>query len=222
MTRKFPPELSSNICNKLKKNIPKYWDAKKSILEMKADNAKNWKQMEWIGWYFEYLCHKHLEDLMTMPDKQKYGNVSFDGFLKFPWDFKTHAIQSGNKIPVNDLEATSKAISNFGFMGLIIVLGDVKYDNDNSDFKKWHDQLKGPKSDNVKKNEARGARSRKRKTELKIFQILFLRVDNDLLDKCDTFQKNWRNANGNPRRTKVLLDLRKIEDHIEYVIDYSK
>ena len=31
-----------------------------------------------------------------------------------------------------------------------------------------------------------------------------------------------RNANGNLRRTKVLLDLRKIDDHIEYEIDYSK
>ncbi len=221
MSKKIPLELCSSICNNLKK-IPNYWDGKKSILEMKADNAKNWKQMEWIGFYFEYLCHNYLDDLMVMPSKQKYGNVSFDGFLKIPWDFKTHAIQSGDKVIVNDSEAVSRAISDFGFIGLILVLGNVKYDNDNSDFKIWHDQLKGGTSDYEIKRIERGARSRKRKIELKLSKILFLRIDDELLIKCGTFQKDFRNANGNARRSKILLDLTKIENHIEYEINYSK
>ncbi len=34
------------------KNIPIFWDGRKSILEMKETKFKQWRQMEWIGRYF--------------------------------------------------------------------------------------------------------------------------------------------------------------------------
>ena len=43
--------------------------------------------------------------------------------------------------------------------------------------------------------------------------------DDDLLEKCGSFQEGFRNSNGNPRRKKVSLDLTKIDKHTEYVID---
>ena len=54
--------------------IPKNWDGKKSILEMKEGGSNQWRQMEWIGWYFEYLCQKNLYEIMEIPG-HKYGNV---------------------------------------------------------------------------------------------------------------------------------------------------
>jgi hypothetical protein len=87
------------ICSVIKK-MPRYWDGKKLILEMKENNGRNWRQMEWIGWYFEYWCNKNLKGIMEMPHSKKYGNVSFDGYLEVPWDFKVHA-QSGEKIIIN-------------------------------------------------------------------------------------------------------------------------
>lgn len=203
------------------RKIPTNWDGKKSILEMKENNARNWKQMEWIGWYFEYWCNKYLKEVMEMPCSKKYGNVSFDGYLKVPWDFKSHSIQSGDKIIINDSEATSNAISDFGCVGLILATGSVTYDNESRDFQKWHKKLKGGKSVYEIQRIARGAPSRKRKRSMKILKILFVRIDDDLLIKCGSFQKNFRNSNGNPRREKVLLDLTKIDSHTEYVITFS-
>ena len=201
---------------------PMNWDGKKCILQMKKNNAKNWKKMEWIGWYFEYWCQKNLNKVMEMPFSKKYGNVSFDGYFEAPWDFKSHAEESGNKIIINDSEAISNAIGDFGFVGLILATGSVTYDNQSGDFKKWHDVLKGGKSNYEIKRIARKASSRKRKTSMKISRIDLVKIDDELLVECGTFQENFRNSNGKPRRKKVLLDLTKIENHTEHIIDNSK
>ena len=138
--------------------------------------------------------------------------------MEIPWDFKSHSIQSGDKIIINDSEATSNAISDFGCVGLILATGSVTYDNESRDFQKWHEKLKGGKSGYEIQRIARGAPSRKRKISMEISKILFVRIDDDLLVKCGSFQKDFRNSNGKPRREKVLLDLKKIDNHTEWEI----
>ena len=39
-------------------NMPKVWDGRKSILEMKDVDFEHWRQMEWIDSYFKFLCQK--------------------------------------------------------------------------------------------------------------------------------------------------------------------
>ena len=211
-------ELCKIICPIIKK-MPMHWDGKKCILEMKQNKARNWKQMEWIGWYFEYWCNRNLKDVMEMPYSKKYGKVPFDGYLKIPWDFKSHAIQSGDKIIVNDLQAIKKAINDFGCVGLIIVNGSAAYDNELQDFKEWHDEQKGKETSYEKQRKKRGAPSRRRKVSMKISKISFVKLDNDCLDKYGSIYNQGRNANGKPREPKVLLDLTEICDCTEYVID---
>jgi hypothetical protein len=207
------------ICSVIKK-MPRYWDGKKLILEMKENNGRNWRQMEWIGWYFEYWCNKNLKGIMEMPHSKKYGNVSFDGYLEIPWDFKVHA-QSGEKIIINDLQAIKKVINDFGCLGLIIVTGPVIYDNESQDFKKWHDKQKGKITSYVMKNIEKGAPSRQRKVSMKISKILFIKLDDDCLSNCCSIHKQGKNSNGKPREPKVLLDLRKIENYIVYQLNHN-
>lgn len=59
------------------KNVPKSWDGRDSIIEMKESGYSQWKQMEWIGFYFQFLCERYLSDFMKIPGS-RYGNVSFD------------------------------------------------------------------------------------------------------------------------------------------------
>jgi len=40
------------------------------------------------------------------------------------------------------------------------------------------------------------------------------------LVKCGSFQEDFRNADGSPRRAKVLLDLEKIDKELEYFIEF--
>lgn len=203
------------------KNIPILWDGRRSILEMKGSGFKQWKQMEWIGWYFQFLCERLLREIIKIPGP-KYGNVQFDGLKKIPWDFKAHAINtSSHQIIVNDSEATASAIKDFGCVGLILAMGEVKYNDDKRTFQKWHEALKGGKSKYEIERIKRGAWSRLRKVEFKLEQISFIKIDDTVLVKSGSFQRDFRNAGGQPRREKVLLDLEKLDEEIVYFLDFK-
>jgi len=201
-------------------NLRTHWDGRKSILEMKDAGYHHWRQMEWIGFYFQFLCEKSLSKIMDIPGP-RYGNASFDAFYKIPWDFKSHAINtSSHKIIVNDSKAVAGGIKDYGAVGLILALGEVVYNDDERTFQKWHEELKGGKSKYEKDRIKRGAWSRLRKVSFELKQISFIKIDDDTLVKCGSFQQNFRNANGKPRRSKVLMDLEKIDDELKHFIEF--
>lgn len=139
-------EIAKQIGKNIKK-IPKTWDGKKAILEMKESGYPHRKQMEWIGFYFQFICEKNLSDIMEIPGP-KYGNVSFDAFKYIPWDFKAHSMNtSSHQIIVNDSEAIANGIKDYGAVGLILALGKVLYNDEDRTFQRWHDTLKGGLSD---------------------------------------------------------------------------
>jgi hypothetical protein len=213
--------ITSDIISIFEK-FPKTIDGKDAILEMKENKGKNWKQMEWAGFYFEYWCNQNLKNILEMPYSKKYGNVTFDAFFKRPWDFKFHAIEASKWAPINDYEAISTAIDEFGDLGIVLAECSVDYDNERSDFKKWHDSLKGKTTPYVEAAIKRNAPSRRRKTEIKVKRISFINLNRKLLDDaCKSFQENFKNSNGKSRRRKVKLDLSKIKDNLEYVIHFS-
>jgi len=200
--------------------IPKFWDGKTAILEMKNAGGKHWRQMEWMGFYFEFLCEKYLKNVLSFHEK-KYGNVSFDGFGRIPLDFKAHAMNTNShKIIVNDLEAILSAVEEFGVVGLVIAVGKVKYNDEARVFQKWHQVLKGGKSKYEKDRIARGAWSRLRKVSVDLAQISFLKIDEKVLEKAGSFQKDFRNSGGGSRREKLLIDLEKMDENIVDVLEF--
>ena len=211
-------EMAQHIAKGLE-GIPNDWDGKSAIIEMKNEGGRHWRQMEWIGFYFEFLCNKHLREIMS--DGPKYGRVRFDGYFKVPWDFKAHAQNaSSSDIIVNDLEAIASALEKYPYVGLIVASGIVDYDDEQRSFKRWHDNLKGGKSNYEKDRIRRGATSRRRKSHFKLTEISFVKMDVDLVEKSSTAQENWRNADGSPRRAKVKINLNRIEKNIHHKIRY--
>ena len=67
----------------------------------------------------------------------------------------------------------------------------------------------------------RGAWSRLRKVEFRLEQISFIKIDDSVLVKCGSFQRDFRNSNGTPRREKVLLDLEKLDEEIVFFLDFK-
>jgi len=170
---------------------------------------------------FSIFVRKFLNGIVEIPGP-KYGNVRFDGFLKIPWDFKAHAINtSSHQIILNDSEATAKGIEKLGSVGLILAMGKVEYNDEKRTFQKWHEALKGGKSKYELERIKRGAWSRLRKTEFNLEQISFIKIDDNVLVKCGSFQRDFRNSNGRPRREKVLLDLEKLNEEIIYFLDFK-
>lgn len=204
----------------LRASISKTWDGRSCILQMQQEGSKYWKQMEWIGFYFQFLCEKHLASSMQIPGP-KYGNVRFDAFSEIPWDFKAHAMNtSSHQIIVNDSEATADAINQFGEVGLVLALGKVIYNDEARSFQAWHEALKGGKSKYVKDRIERGAWSRLRKVSFDLQQISFIRLTDATLVKCGSFQSDFRNADGSPRRAKVLIDLEELDDETVHFVEF--
>lgn len=153
--------------------FPAHWDGRAAILEMRDAGSKHWRQTEWMGWYHEFLCQKHLGAVLDMPGP-KYGNSTLDARKTIAWDFKCHAANSTrNDIITNHAEAVMSAIRDYGRYGLVLALGIVEYNDEERTFKKWHQELGGGPSDYTLRRIARGAMSRRRKTEFVLSEIHF-------------------------------------------------
>lgn len=191
--------------------INKTWNGKNAILEMKNNNYLQWRQMEWIGFYFQFLCEKKLHDIMTIPGN-KYGNVQFDAFKTIQWDFKCHIQNDVNgnlktDLIINDIDAINNAINQYGAIGLVIGLGNAEYNDKDRTFQRWVEELKGGKSDYEKERIERGAFSRLRKVSFELNDILLVKINKENLKNLGMY-KQGRNSNGTQRNPKYELDLR--------------
>lgn len=202
------------------RNILKIWDGRNAILEMKEGDSKHWRQTEWQGWYFQYLCESLFPGILDIPGK-KYGNTEFDAFSEISWDFKSHASNSKTRnIPCNDTEATLKTIDDYGYYGIILAVGEAEYNDEDGTFRRWHQDLKGKPSKYTQDREKRGAKPKTRKTAFVLSEIRFVCFDREALRQCGvSFQKGFRNAGGSPRREKVSINTRKIPDDVFIVTE---
>jgi hypothetical protein len=211
----FIKEESQLIREVLKTKIPNMWDGRKSILELKEANF-NWRQMEWVGWFFEYKARLVLINTIGGEKGPIYGNTSFDYKKQFVWDFKSHPVNSSGHpwAIMNDCEAVRSCILENQGLGFIVALGKAIYNDDNQSFKLWHTRLKGGKSKYEKERIKRGAPSRKRKTSFELINYLVIFFQNmeqieQALDEnwLAYAQKGWRNADGSPRRVKYKINI---------------
>lgn len=181
--------------------IPAVWDGRKCILAMKARDY-HWRQMEWIGFYGQMIAEDLLRASMQIPGK-RYDNVLFDVSGNINWDIKVHPTTTTGSI-LNDIEATKRSIKEHGVHGLVMIAVDVDYD-ESGDFKRWHDELKGGKSDYEVERIRRGAPSRRRKIRAKVREINFVLLTGENINQLGTAQNGWRNSNGAPRRPKYKI-----------------
>jgi len=198
--------------------LPKTWDGKQSVLELKAADY-NWGQMEWWAFYFEHKVKGILKDDFSFPG-DKINNVRFDLRGKINWDLKASAIKTdSHKIILNDQVAMDKSVAQDGFHGEIIALCDVEYNDKDRSFQHWHTALKGGKSDYQIKREERTSISRYRKTKAELTEIVLLVfTENDLAELA--IVKQGRNSNGKARPPKYMLDLESIDNFENHILKF--
>jgi hypothetical protein len=193
--------------------LPKEWDAKSCMMEMKKNGCKNWKQNEWIGWYFQYLCETKLKSIFNMPGT-KYGNVVFDGAAEgINFDFKAHSWYGKNrniqsKTILNDIIAMEESIKENSTHGLLVALLDCSYDH-TGEFKTWYEKIKGPASAYVKSGRISGRRQRMLKTNAKVIKYLVLTITAENIKKLQ-INKQGKNSNGKPRLPKYTINFSEL------------
>jgi len=226
----FPEDMvreANQILNLLTTALSHNVDGKEAILELKRINY-NWKQMEWIGWYFEHLLFTKITGTLGGTAGQTFGNTTFDYKKNYVWDFKAHPILTSNgtqnePMILNDKEAVDLCIRQYNGIGFVIVYGYAVFDQ-TGQFKAWHDTLKGGHSEYERERIERGAPSRIRKSAFKIDHIEALFFNNsEELNRGITegwitsFQEGMRNANGSPRRPKYAIKTLRAPDRIRPV-----
>lgn len=218
MTSAFSEDIAK--AKKALATLPRVWEGKKSVLELKEANY-NWRQMEWWAFYFEHLCHQRLAGVFQIPG-ERFGTVGFDLRGCVNWDMKAKAIKSDDhKCILNDCSAIDATIAKYGEHGVLIALCDVEYNDVNRTFQKWHSELKGGLSAYEKERRTRTEVSRYRKTRAELAELLFLRFDKAAVARLGRMNQG-RNSNGAPRPPKYMLDLEDVDGMLEDRVTFGK
>ena len=185
--------------------MPKVWDGRESILEMRDAGFEYWRQVEWIEFYFKFLCQKYFAGIIDIPGK-KYGNTEFDAFREISWDFKVDSVNLGTySVTANDAEAIADTLNGYGFYGIILAIGDMGFDDKETSFKKWHDELRGEvsKYDTYKINSY--IMSQTRKTAFTLEEIYFVCFNSETLHQCcGLFRDGFRETDSNRENKKEV------------------
>jgi hypothetical protein len=197
------------IAQRLASLLPRRWDGKECVSELKIADYQ-WRQMEWIGWWFEYRAKRILKE-MGADEGPEFGHVVFDCSFDGTWDFKSHPLGSGSGgwAYLNDESAVEACIRQGGHVGWIIAVGSAEYD-EGGEFKAWHDRLKGEESDYVRQGRQVGRRSRRRKSAFTLEEIVWFEF-RDVASLANAIRIGWmkrgmqqgqRNSGGTPRAPK--------------------
>ena len=192
---------------------------------MKNEGSRNWRQMEWIGFWFEHFVDQVLESGTTGATGPKYGHTQFDLMLDEPWDLKAHP--SGKpEIILNDTLAVDQCIADYGSINYLILSGDVEYDDQDQSFRQWHDSIKGKTTSYVTQRIAEGRPSRRRKISFKPKTVYAFQLDSKTIQSTldsgalGYFQEGMRNSDGNPRAKKYRIkNLKRIIEFRHVVIE---
>ena len=206
-----PEREASAIVDSIVRLLPRYLDGKSAIIEMRAEGSRNWRQMEWIGFWFEHFFDTTVQPEVGGELGPRFGNTTFDLQCDFVWDLKAHPTGS-NWLILNDCEAIRTCIEAAPGLGFIVVSGKATYD-ESGEFKGWHDAYKGGKSQYEFERIERGAPSRRRKSAFTPQKVdAFYIPDLETLDGgvrdgwMGYFQKDMRNSDGSPRRAKFQVN----------------
>ena len=204
------------------RGIPAEWDGREAITYLK-DRDYQWRQMEWIGWYFERRAKDVLlASGLPVGEPFQHGSVTFDvavGGMTF--DLKSHVSKRGHDwVVLNDREAIERCLAHTGTWGAVIACGSAEMDISGA-FKRWHDALKGATSAYEVERVRRGARSRSRKVAYRLERLIALCIDSSSI-LIEAYRDGWmkdfqigmRNADGSTRRAKVQCDLSSVPSNM--------
>lgn len=164
----MPPLTSSLVTQRVEESLGLLsgitdfnWDMRASILTLQEADYQ-WKQMEWIGFYFEYLMSQVVSGVggMRMPGNRIH-NTTFDMFCGIDVDLKAHAANGPVQVMLNDAIAVEQSLAMNGALGFLVLQGKAQYDLDGSD-REWHNALKGAPSAYMLGKPNRRSRRRKR------------------------------------------------------------
>lgn len=148
-----PQSEAAVLVNVLRNGLVDHWDGRDTVEQMRADGSRNWRQMEWPGFYFEEQVGALLNVAYPTPPvggpRRAYGGTPFDyASSTRVWDAKAHTVlevlvPSGRRTKtvnspaiLNDAKAISTCLTEQG-LGFLILDGAATFD-ETGNFDDWH------------------------------------------------------------------------------------
>ncbi|NLT48612.1 MAG: hypothetical protein GXX92_09390 [Clostridiales bacterium] len=201
------------------KSLHLYWLGTDAYREMYDAQYRNWKQAEWIGFYFEFLFENFLDEnpkyntvfYRDFPGKgKKKGEIDLDVYipgLDMFGDLKSHNRVNAKGIITNDYNTLSNVLKRSldESIYFIIACGDATKDKDYGHVtSRFYSNLKGCKHLSY-------ADRMKYSFSLKEYLVLDLNKDNHKYAKVF---KQGKNSNGNPRAPKLLFPEKALDNFL--------
>lgn len=138
-TRREADALIGVLHTVLRLDRPARWDGRACIEEMRDAEYSQWRQLEWQGFYFEFIGIPALIDAFG-GGPARHGATVFDYSRTIPWDLKAHSIGSGSTTLLNDLASIRGRLAE-GPLGFIVLSGDADLDAPPGPFTDWHREV---------------------------------------------------------------------------------
>lgn len=146
-------EEGSALVKAIRAELDGYWDGCATVEEMREQESRNWRQMEWPGFFFEEQVSSILSRVYPTPPvggpRRLYGSTPFDyASATRVWDAKAHTVlqvfdPSGRRKStasaaaiLNDSNAITSCLSEQG-LGFLILDGVATLDETGA-FDTWH------------------------------------------------------------------------------------
>lgn len=197
--------------------LPPFEDGKKAIEWLKEKDLPS-GEVEWYSFFLKHYTRFLLD--------QKYPS-KFEHYQPRPkrylikgdnvWDIRTKSQPASSSwVILTDTAYLDEFLAENGNLGLIIV--NMIFERDqNNEFRDWHEEQQGGKSEYTKQREREGRRSRVRKTSFMIINASVFSITKKILKKGieegwvdPSFQKSMRQQDGSTRNPKYIIDISRM------------
>lgn len=184
----------------------------------------NWRQMEWFGWYSEFLLNTNNDGFSRSKDRFLTYTGSYmcfdyvDDKSGIIFDLKSSVSMNGtldHMLITNDLTAIKNVIKIRGRLLFVVINAIPSMDMDGS-FRIWHDALKGKKSKYAELGESTGRRHRARKKSVELTNIDIFDISDLSIVESMPVMKQGKNSNGNKRPEKMMIDAGILQPEYSY------
>ncbi|WP_087508041.1 hypothetical protein [Cellulomonas iranensis] len=205
-------EEGAALVDLLARELPRHWDGRKAVLEMREAGSTQWRQMEWAGFYFEEKVREILNETYPTPPlggpRLRFGSTAFDyASSTRVWDAKAHTAMRVD-LPdgephrdsrdavcwLNDARAMRDCIELQG-LGFLVAEGLSGLDT-TGEFKAWHKEL-GSSGRKVREYVPSTGHSRLRKASFTPLELRAVWIE-DLLDLRRAITAGWLSQSAQP------------------------
>ncbi len=204
-------------------------DGRTALLEMKEAGFPGWGEVEWSGYYLKFIvqeaCKNELSDQVEPLDLEHKRHFVKGNYV---WDARLSA-EDKNDVVLGDVDEYADIIESNGGIGVLVADAAVIKDDD-GDFKRWQEELKGGVSEYEIRREVEGRPSQPRKQAFMIRKVFAYFFTLDILKKGvkdkwakDTWQRTMRNSNEQARGGKYLIKIDAVpREHLLFVKNFNE